>query len=45
VYRPADVLGWARAVQYQSGAVDQQAQLIGVVVVIAIEPSVEITTT
>jgi len=39
----AELTWWARAVQYQSIAVDQQAQLIGVVVVLAIESDVEIT--
>jgi len=34
---------WARAMQYQSVAIDQHSQLIGVVVVVTIEPDVEIT--
>jgi len=39
----AELMCWPRAVQYQSVAVHQQVQLIGVVVVVAIEPDVYIT--
>jgi len=39
----AEMMCWARAVQCQSVADDHQAQLIGVVVVVLIEPDVKIT--